>query len=210
MTLTPDPDSPSARTRPGRPRQTGLDERLQAAVLRLLHDGGPAAVTMERVATTSGVAKTSIYRRHANRGELLTAALENAIGDPEVPDEGTTRDKIRFALERAWHQMADILGPGGLAAIVGNSDPEFTELFRSALRPYDDALVARIRDDSRAGLLRPDVDADGVVSLMLGAYLGELIRHGTVAPDRLDRCLELIGASFALPPERGSASSAHP
>ena len=29
-----------------------------------------------------------------------------------------------------------------------DADPEFTELFRQTLRPYDDALVARIREDS--------------------------------------------------------------
>ena len=133
--------------------------------------------------------KTSIYRRHGNRGDLLTTVMSNAIGVPEVPREGTVRDKIRFALEQAWRQMGDILGPGGLAAIVGNSDPEFTELFRAAL----------IRSDSRAGRLRPGVDADGIVSLMIGAYLGELVRRGRVAPGWLDRSMEMIWAVMAQP-----------
>ena len=96
--------------------------------------------------------------------------------------------------------MNDILGPGGLAAIVGNSDPEFTELFRAELRPYDEALVARIRDDVGDGVLRPDLDTDGVVSLLLGAYLGELVRRGRVAPDWMDRSLEMIWTVMA-PPE---------
>jgi AcrR family transcriptional regulator len=154
---------------------------------------------MEGVAARSGVAKTSIYRRHGNRGELLTTVLSNAIGVPEVPREGTVRDKIRFALEQAWRQMGDILGPGGLAAIVGNSDPEFTELFRAALRPYTDTLVKRIRSDSRAGRLRQGVDADGIVSLMIGAYLGELVRRGRVAPGWLDRSMEMIWTVMAQP-----------
>ena len=95
--------------------------------------------------------------------------------------------------------MADILGPGGLAAIVGNSDPEFTDLFRAALQPYDEALVARIREDMEAGLLRPDLDPDAVVSLLLGAYLGELVRRGRVDPGWLDRSLEMIWTTL-LPP----------
>jgi len=186
-------------SRPGRPRQADLDKRLESAVLALLREGGPAAVTMEGVAARSGVAKTSIYRRHGNRGELLTAVLTDAIGVPEVPHEGTVRDKIRFALEQAWRQMGEILGPGGLAAIVGNSDPEFTELFRAALRPYADTLVRRIRKDSREGRLRPGLDADGVVSLMIGAYLGELVRRGRVAPGWLDRSMEMIWAAMTQP-----------
>lgn len=177
---------------PGRPRQADLDRRIGAAVIGLLREGGPDAVTMENVAARAGIAKTSVYRRHPNRGELLTAVLKVAIGKPEVPTEGTVREKIRIALDQAWRQMTEVLGPGGLAAIVGNSDPDFTGLFRAALRPYDKALVARIRDDSEAGRLRRELDADGIVSLMFGAYLGELVRRGRVAPGWLDRSMEMI------------------
>lgn len=174
-----------------------MDQRLQTAVLALLREGGPGAVTMDRVAATSGVAKTTVYRRHPNRGVLLTAVLSTAIGLPDVPDKGDVRDKIRFALEQAWHQMGVVLGPGGLAAIVGDSDPEFTGLLRAALQPYVDTLVRRIRDDVDAGLLRKGLDAEGVVSLMVGAYLGELVRHGEVSLEWMDRALELLWVLMA-------------
>lgn len=182
---------------PGRPRQADLDRRISDAVLALLRERGPGAVTMEGVAARAGIAKTSIYRRHPNRSELITSVLKEAIGKPQVPLEGTVREKIRIALGQAWRQMTDVLGPGGLAAIVGNTDPEFTGLFRAALRPYDKALVARIRDDVGAGRLREDLDADGVVSLMFGAYLGELIRRGRVSSGWLDRSMEMIWSVMA-------------
>ncbi|WP_051247845.1 TetR/AcrR family transcriptional regulator [Nocardioides halotolerans] len=194
--MPPDSSDPA---RAGRPRQPDLDHRLEVAVLELLRESGPSAVTMEGVAARSGVAKTSIYRRHGNRAELLTTVLSNAIGVPQVPDEGEVRDKIRAVLEQAWRQMDDVLGPGGLAAIVGNSDPEFTDLFRAELRPYADALVKRIRQDSREGRLRPGLDADGVVSLMIGAYLGELVRRGKVGRGWLDRSMEMIWLVMAQP-----------
>jgi len=156
-------------------------------------------VTVEAVAAESGVAKTTIYRRYANRGELLRTVLSDAIGAPEPPPVGSVRDKIRFALRETWRQMEQVLGPGGLAAIVAGSDPEFTTLFRAALRPYEDGLVALIEADARAGLLRPDVDPQGVVSLFLGAYLGELVRRGRVDPGWLDGCLELMWVILAPP-----------
>ncbi|NPC44099.1 TetR/AcrR family transcriptional regulator [Nocardioides sp. zg-1230] len=184
-------------SRPGRPREASVDQRLHAAVLELLRTGGPGAVTVDRVAATSGVAKTSIYRRHANRSELLTAVLSTAIGLPDVPEEDEVRDKIRASLEQTWRQMGVVLGPGGLAAIVGDSDPEFTGLFRAALQPYVDTLVQLIRADVDAGLLRAGLDAEGVVSLMVGAYLGELVRRGEVAPAWLDRTLELLWVLMA-------------
>ena len=77
--------------------------------------------------------------------------------------------------------------------------PEFTDLFRATLRPYDEALAARIREDARAGLLRADVDAEAVVSLFVGAYLGELIRHGQVDERWIDRCLDLMWVALARP-----------
>lgn len=191
----------SPKQRPGRPRQHELDDRIESAVLALVRAGGPTAVTMEAVAAEAGVAKTSIYRRHANRGALLTWVMERAMAVPELPPDGSVRHKIRFSLEQAWRQMGQVLGPGGLAAIVTNAEPEFTELFRTALRPYDERLMTRIGEDARAGLLRPDVDAEAIVSLLLGAYLGELIRRGRVDDDWLDRCLDTLWATLRPVPD---------
>lgn len=194
MTATP--------PRPGRPREPEVDRRLHSAVLTLVRDGGPQAVTVEAVAAESGVAKTTIYRRFAHRSQLLRAVFEGAIGTPDSLGEGTVRDKIRYALSQAWRQMADVLGPGGLSAVVLNADPEFTDLFRATLKPYEDLLVAEIRADAKNGLLRPDVDADGVASLFLGAYLGELVRRGAVDEQWMDRCLDMMWA--LLVPTSGS------
>ena len=68
----------------------------------------------------------------------------------------------------------------------------FTDLFRSILVPYTDALIALIRADVAAAKLRPDLDADAAVSLMVGAYLGELVRRGTVDADFTDKCIHLM------------------
>lgn len=197
----PSADSTPNPGKPGRPRAASVDQRLHETVLQLLREGGPSAVTIDGVTSWSGIAKTTIYRRHSNRSELLASVLENAVTAPEVPREGSVRDKIRFALEQAWRQMDDVLGPGGLAALVANSDPEFTGLFRAALRPHVDMLVSRMREDMDAGLLRAELDADGVVSLMVGAYLGELVRHGEVEPGWLDRTIELLWTLIAPSPD---------
>jgi AcrR family transcriptional regulator len=176
----------------GRPRKEATDRAIDSAALGLLHDGGPTAVTVEAVSARSGVAKTTIYRRHADRTALLQAVLSRAIGEPQEPPEADTRAKVRWALEQAWHQMAEVLGPGGLAALIAGSDPVFTVVFRQALQPYDAALAALIERDVAAGRLRADLDADAAVSLFLGAYLGELVRRGKVDDGWLERCLDLM------------------
>lgn len=181
---------PAGPTR-GRPRSAGSDQRIRTAVLDLLHAQGPAAVTVEAVAAASGVAKTTIYRRYADRSAVLRDTLSALIVDPGEPPDGTPRDKIRWALDATWRHMSDTLGPGGLAAMVESGNP-YADLLRSVLAPHADALAALIRTDVEAGVLRADLDADACVSLFVGAYLGELVRRGAVDEAFTESCLDLM------------------
>jgi AcrR family transcriptional regulator len=187
----------------GRPRSVRTDAAIRDAVLALVRERGPRAVTMEAVAARAGVAKTTVYRRHSDRSALLRAVLAEAIGEPVEPPHADSRRKLRWALGEAWRQMGEVLGPGGLAAVIADTDPEFTAAFRQALDPYDDALAELIRRDVAAGDLRPGLDAEAAVSLFLGAYLGELVRHGSVGEDWLERCLDVMWVALTgEPPSR--------
>lgn len=188
---------------PGRPRRAETDRDIREAALRLLRDGGPAAVTVEAIAAESGVAKTTIYRRHADREAVLRAALQAAIGSPGEPAGDSPREKIRWALDQTWRQMTEVLGAGGVAAILANSDARFTDLFRKVLDPYSDALIDLIRTDMAAGKLRADLDPDTTVSLLMGAFLGELLRKGRVDDKFIDRCADLMWAAMTAKRGRG-------
>lgn len=174
----------------GRPRREETDRSIHQAALSILRVGGPAAVTVEAVAAESGVAKTTIYRRYADREAVLRAALEVAIRPPDEPVGSTPRAKIRWALDQVWHQMAEVLGRGGVSAILADTHPGFTRLFRRVLTPYTATLVDLIRADMAAGELGRDVDPDTVVSLLIGAYLGELLRRGRVDEGFSERCVD--------------------
>ncbi|GEP34218.1 hypothetical protein NSZ01_19860 [Nocardioides szechwanensis] len=152
------------------------------------------------MAAESGVAKTTSYRRYADREAVLRAALADAIGHPDATVAATPRERAREALDQTWRQMTEVLGAGGLAAIIGDTDPRFTELFRSVLHPYRQALVDLIRADMGAGDLRPDLHPDAVASVLVGAYLGELVRRGRVDPGFSETCVDLIWAAIAAKP----------
>jgi AcrR family transcriptional regulator len=184
------PAAGSAHTR-GRPRSVGTDQRISRAVLDVLQTHGPGAVTVEAVSAASGVAKTTIYRRFSDREDMLRSTLTDLIKDPGGAPDGPTREKIRWALSSIWHQMADVLGPGGLAAMVATDDP-YAELIRAVVAPYSDALSELIRADVEAGALRADLDADACVSLLVGAYLGEVVRRGIVDEEFAESCLDLM------------------
>ena len=203
--MEPDVRSGEAPGRgPGRPRRAETDRNIGEAALRLLHEAGPSGVTVEAVAAESGVAKTTIYRRHADRESVLRAALAAAIVPPDAPVGDTPRERIRWALDQTWAQMTDVLGRGGLAAILRDDDARFTGLFRSVLDPYADALVELIRADVATGDLRSDLEADTVVSMLVGAYLGELVRRGRVDEDFSSRCVDLMWVAMTGTGRSGS------
>jgi AcrR family transcriptional regulator len=157
-------------------------------------------VTVEAVATESGVAKTTIYRRYADREAVLRAALKAAMSAPEGSVDGAPQEKIRWALDQTWHQMSAVLGSGGVSAILGDTHPGFTRLFRSVLTPYADALVDLVRTDMAAGELRGDLDPEAVVSLLVGAYLGELLRRGRVDKGFSQKCVDLMWLAMRAEP----------
>jgi AcrR family transcriptional regulator len=176
----------------GHPRSPQIDARLIDATLALLREAGPEAVNIQAVAERSGVAKTTIYRRHRNRDVMLRAAIESAVTPPSDPPSADVHDRLTWALSQVREILGNVLGPGGVAALLEERDPGFVALVREALDLYNDALVTLIDADVAAGRLRPDLDADAVVSLLMGCYLGELLRRGVVADDWLSRCAELM------------------
>jgi AcrR family transcriptional regulator len=176
----------------GRPRSAEVDARLIAAALELLREGGPKAVTVEAVAARSGVAKTSIYRRYRDRDDMIRAAIGSVVTPPDQPPVDDIRGRLAWALGQVRVIMEEVLGRGGVAALFDDRDPTYTTLVHALLTPYTTALAGFIEDDTAAGRLRSDLDADAAVSLILGSYLGEQMRSGTIGDDWILRCVDLL------------------
>jgi AcrR family transcriptional regulator len=167
--------------------------------LGLLRLGGPTAVNVEAVAARSGVAKTTIYRRYRDRHDLLRAAIGSVVIPPGQPPVEDIRGRLTWALGQVHAILGEVLGPGGVAALLDDREPAFTTLVHELLTPYTTALTGLIEDDIAVGRLRRDLDADAAVSMMLGSYLGELLRHGTVGADWTPRCVDLLWHAITRP-----------
>jgi len=198
-------DIPVATQEPGqrgRPRRQRTDDQIIEAALALVREGGPQKVTVGSVAARSAVARTTIYRRYRDRDELLRTAL-NRIADQAVPPNHlSVGEKLRWVLTRVRVVLEEGLGRGGVAAVLADSDPQFTEAFRSALALHLEPLKVSIAVDTDSGFLRPDVDADVAVNLFFGAYLGEVLRYGEPRPDWLDRTLNMLALALYAPDQQ--------
>ncbi|MGA6207365.1 TetR/AcrR family transcriptional regulator [Nocardia testacea] len=172
------------------------DERITAATLELLRAKGPKAVTVEAVAALSGVAKTTIYRRYSNRGDMLTSSL-SSIAEPEPPPANATLPAVlRWVVEQSLHVADTSIGAGGVAALLTDDDPEFTTLIRALLVQHRHHLTEALSTAFEATTPRADLDADTVLDMIVGAYLAETARSGGIRDDFGERVLSVIGCAI--------------
>ena len=190
-----------AHPRPGRPRSGAADQAILAAALRLLSERGPARVTVEAVAESSGVAKTTIYRRYRNRRDLLAAALR-AVADVPEPDPSLPAvRRLVLLLDQFQWGMEEVIGLRVVATLLLAEDAEFAEAFRGCvLNPRLDLLLRVCRDGVAAGELRADVDYRRVIDLLVGSYFARHAIDGRVEPGWASAVVALVLPSVAVDP----------
>jgi AcrR family transcriptional regulator len=143
---------------PGRPR-TGVNAVVFAATLSTVQELGYARATVERIAATAGVAKTTIYRRWPSKGELIVDCLLDAFGP--VPLGGAGRVEL---ISSAIRWIAAKIGEPGVgdafAGVFSDavSDPVLREVLSTRLQdPYRLALQDALDEPEKRVLFLIDV-----------------------------------------------------
>ena len=195
-----DGDDPAAPRR-GRPRQREVDDRITAAAYQLLRAGGPQAVNIDAVSNASGVARTTVYRRYSSREQLLATILDEMVEDPFDPPDESLEGQLHWALGRARTLLEEGLGRGGTAAVLADTDPEFTEALQRRLHHALTELKDEIAAGVEAGRLGADVDPDALVGAVFGAYLAEVLQFAAPRPGWEERTVALLLSGIAPQPE---------
>ena len=178
----------------GRPRDTSIDARALAATLELLAEEGFDATTMQAIAARSDLHASALYRRWSSRTELIEAAVSPILGRASFDPSGDLpRDVRRFlrAYETTFSSPAARAAvPGLLAhyAAHGSSRGPTGWLEISARPQFLDILRA-----APPGTVDPDVDADDVFDVLLGALLARVVVPTVAERERpLERTVELV------------------
>lgn len=149
----------SARRRRG----AELEAAITAAVVELVVEGGPSAVTMEAVAGRVGTSKPVLYRRWPDRSALLRdVLLRRATRVIPTADTGSYRTDM-LAVLRGW--AAVLTGPGSrvVQAVVASmvQDPELAAAFRDGVIGWRKREMAELLARGIArGDVRPDVPVE--------------------------------------------------
>jgi AcrR family transcriptional regulator len=167
MTDTPTMHAPRP---PGRPRSSRADAAIIDAVLELLAEGTTVeALSIEAVASRAGVGKATIYRRFADKDELVLAAVAAIKQPPPEPRGESVRDDL---IALAAHVRRSREGLAG--RIMPCMVPELQRPGR--LRDLYLQLVEDRRETTRrvlrrgiaTGELRPDADIE-LTTVLLSA-----------------------------------------
>jgi AcrR family transcriptional regulator len=185
--------------RAGRPRSAEADQAILEATLELLAELGYGGFTMAAVIARSGVSSATLYRRYADKDDLILAALKGVKDSQWHQDTGSFESDLRSLLCTCG---ADMCGPAGrlMTSLIGDlmRHPEFGTLVR-------DRLIESGRDDLRQiferavarGEISKVPDAELAGELIIGPMLHHLLLGGdSPSPEYADRLLPYLLAAF--------------
>lgn len=167
------PSDPSPRA-PGRPRSARADRAILEAALQSFIDHGYAGMSMEGVAASAGVAKTTIYRRWLSKEELLLAAIESLFEDLRVPDTGDVRADLIFIARQA-HRFLTETKAGEvfprMVVEVTSGTPLGRRYLEKVIGPRLRAFFHVLQAAKRRGELRADLDEQLAVATIIGSMI---------------------------------------
>ncbi|MEU8177214.1 TetR/AcrR family transcriptional regulator [Microbispora hainanensis] len=182
----------AAASAPRRRRGPALEAALLDAAWDELVEAGFAKLTMESVASRAGTGIAVLYRRWANKDELVLAALEHyrSRHPIELPDTGTLRGDLLAALTGMGETRAAFFAVTAAAAFSGLLAG--TGLTPSQVRDriIGDQRLPRVRGIYQRAHDRGEIDLERIPPAVL-AMPFDLVRHDLlmdlkpVAPARI-------------------------
>lgn len=180
MATKPDHALRQRRGRPSRAEAKALDHRILDAAWRTFLDVGFEAATMEMLAERAGVARNTLYARHADKLALLRAAVADRIArwsrassamEPPAgtPDDSLEDQLVAFtATALVWSGHPEVLGT---ARLVRGSTGEAAKIARELDLTIRESGLRDLRGMIERGCAQahwPVSDAATVARILIG------------------------------------------
>lgn len=187
-----------------RPRSVQAHRKVVEAAAELFAAQGIYATSMDAIAEASGVSKATIYKHWPDKDALCLEVLGYVHGldeEPPVFDSGDFRAdmiaQLRYQPAADRQAMKDKIWPHLMAYSARNQ--AFGNAWRArVLEPARIALAALIKRGEKIGVLRPGIDPEVGIALLLGPMMYRHIfsqRLGQKGPKNLE--IEVADAFLA-------------
>lgn len=163
---------------PGRPRSQRAHDAVIEATRSLLELRRYDQLSVEAIASESGVSKRTIYRWWPNKAAIVMEAA--SATDVEMPDTGSLRGDLTALLGGviatvSLHRPAQAIR--GLLC-EAQFDEDFAEVFRQYIGERRSLCLGILERAATRGELAPGVEPEIVADLFYGAYWNRfLIGH---------------------------------
>ena len=183
-----------------------LEAAIDSAVLSLLVEHGPAAVTMEAVAAQAKTSKPVLYRRWTDRRALMRdVLLRAAVATMPHDDTGSYRTDM-LAILRGWVSMCTGRGAAALRAVVAamTYDAELAEAFRAGVIGWrKQEMAALLARGIQRGDVRPDVSIDIARELAQSVLWHRLLITGDpITEELVTRLVDEVLVPYVRPPDK--------
>jgi AcrR family transcriptional regulator len=165
----------------GRKRDPLIEPRVYDAAIRVYARDGWAGFSFEAIARAAQVGKPALYRRWANREELLVAAL-HTTDFPTARDCGSVRaDLLDYAAQWVeWYQHPERAVATRRIMYDGQASAALLALNRDLIvKPRTDAAREITRRGIKRGEIASKVHSSTIVDLLVGA----LSTHWEMTPE---------------------------
>lgn len=201
------PPRRQGRGSPGGRRPTYDFESLLPIAVAEFNTRGYDATSMDHLARTAGITKSSFYNHVEGKEGLLRAALERALdqlfGILEEPtaQEGSALERLRHIIKRQVEVlMAELPYVTLLLRVRGNTDVERWALARR--KAFDATIASLVADAVADGEMGDDVDPWLAARVLSGTVnsLIEWYRPGRADARQLpDRIVDLVSSGIIRP-----------
>lgn len=189
------PDHPARGRSPGRPRDITLDTAISRAAARHLAERGFAGMSMEGVAAAAGTTPPSLRRRFRSKLQLAMAGINAMRIEPLPAPTGDARADALAILGSLRTNLSRRNGMAILGTILAEEDrnPQLLEQFRRRLdEPSRERLREALALGIQTGRLRPGLDIDAAVSLLIGSLYAQYFRTRQIPEEWAERALGVI------------------
>lgn len=174
-----------------------MGRSIIVATQDLLAEVGYDALTIEGVADRAAVGKTTVYRRWANKEELVLAAIEDFYQDMQVPDTGDLRADLVTLLRTGRRVFTESKAGEVLPHLAPHLARRTTlgqAYLTTVMGPRVEALQHLLREGQERGHVRDDADLDLMVASLIGAMMFLLLtgRIEDQPPDLAERITDQV------------------
>lgn len=182
-----------------RPRSAEARGKVLVAASDLMAARGVSSLTIDEVATRSGVAKTTIYRHWPERTSLIVDAVNAQLEHVGTPDSGS----LRGDLTEFFGGMIRTDLSGNVGDIIpclieaAGRDPEMAHLLDRIGSQRRRVIELILERAIVRGEIAEATDLNPLVGVIVGPILYEkMIRRSPLTPEYVDACLEIVLAGL--------------